>query len=583
MVQLQNGCACCSLSDELITSVAQLVQLSDLRQSNNDDDNNDNNNNAAFDHIVVELSGVADPKQVRAKFQENVLMQMPLMERVRLDTLVTLVDASEFQQRFRSKSQVSQQETPELFFEDGRVPSTTTTENEEEVVVEEEEWMKDLPPKLYQAVVESMNRAKELQQELQQHEQNGVADLLVSQTETADLIILNKCDLCPPQTIQQLQEICTALNPRAKLLQTSYGKIDDISSVLAIAKGTGVAVAGAVDDHRDYVTAATTTTSTTTTTQSDSHSHSHDHSPSSDVACQDPDCTDVSHSHSHSHDHKASSTTSTTSSSSNHSHSHDHDVASDASCTDPDCTDTSHSHSHDHAFSPDDACTDPDCTDTSHSHSHDHATMAPNHAGIGTFVYRARRPFHPRRLVSFLKALPVVRGIPEMSEDNNNDNDDGNEKTDETDSSLEVSPEAAAVLKECLRSKGFCWSADSHISAMYWSHAGSSFEYTCLGQWWATLPRNKWPPDVHKYVLQDFDDPEHDEPNNVLGVGDRRQEIVFIGPGYDSPQTKEAITTTLDQCLLNDDEYQEYQSLQSDEDQLQAKWATVMESKYLNY
>jgi G3E family GTPase len=81
MVELQNGCACCSLSEELLTSVSELVTLSDLR-----------GDNERFHHIVIELSGVADPKSVRAKFQEAALYDMPLMERVQLDTMVTLVD-----------------------------------------------------------------------------------------------------------------------------------------------------------------------------------------------------------------------------------------------------------------------------------------------------------------------------------------------------------------------------------------------------------------------------------------------------------------------------------------------------------
>jgi G3E family GTPase len=81
MVELQNGCACCSLSEELLTSVSELVTLSDMR-----------GDSEGFQHIVIELSGVADPKAVRAKFQEAVLYDMPMMERVRLDTMVTLID-----------------------------------------------------------------------------------------------------------------------------------------------------------------------------------------------------------------------------------------------------------------------------------------------------------------------------------------------------------------------------------------------------------------------------------------------------------------------------------------------------------
>lgn len=47
-VELQNGCACCSLADELLTSVEQLTD----------------GGKRDLDHIVIELSGVADPEAV---------------------------------------------------------------------------------------------------------------------------------------------------------------------------------------------------------------------------------------------------------------------------------------------------------------------------------------------------------------------------------------------------------------------------------------------------------------------------------------------------------------------------------------
>lgn len=54
VVELQNGCACCSLADELFTSVMRLT----------------NGGNRELDAIVVELSGVADPVAVRDNWDE---------------------------------------------------------------------------------------------------------------------------------------------------------------------------------------------------------------------------------------------------------------------------------------------------------------------------------------------------------------------------------------------------------------------------------------------------------------------------------------------------------------------------------
>ena len=442
---------------------------------------------------------------------------------------------------------------PELYYTDGVAPVKDDDDDDEP---ELEDWMKDLPPQLLQAIMGG--------QEEEDNVQDGVADLLVSQTETADLVVMNKCDLVEDTEVEQLSEIVQALNPRAKILKTAFGKLP-VSQVLAVAEGKGVVQAGAVDDHRDAVEAVTASivVEEETVESSSSHSHSHDHS------CDDPDCTDSSHSHSHSHDHSCDDPDCTDPSHS-HSHSHDH------SCDDPDCTDSSHSHSHSH----DHSCDDPNCTDPSHSHSHshDHNEGTETHAGIGSFVYRARRPFHPGRLVSFLQYLPVVRGIPEQNQD------------PAKDKVLNVSSETQEILSKCLRSKGFAWCADSHTSAMYWSHAGSSFELSCLGQWWATLPRDQWPEGVTEYVVKDFDFEDHDDTTNPIGVGDRRQEIVFIGKTYAVQANQKKIVDTLNQCLLRDEEYEEYQQAinelgdpQTTEEALNQRFENSLDSKYVTY
>lgn len=112
MVELANGCACCNLAGELLASVGELITLSDLREQaalfddGNEDEDDDAGtlaaNKGGFDHIVVELSGVADPRAIRANFQEAQMYGMPLMNRVQLDTMVTLVDCTSFLQNLRS-------------------------------------------------------------------------------------------------------------------------------------------------------------------------------------------------------------------------------------------------------------------------------------------------------------------------------------------------------------------------------------------------------------------------------------------------------------------------------------------------
>lgn len=120
--------------------------------------------------------------------------------------------------------------------------------------------------------------------------------------------------------------------------------------------------------------------------------------------------------------------------------------------------------------------------------------------GLGCFVYRARRPFHPGRLWDALQEpMPGV-----------------------------------------IRVKGFFWLASRHNHAGIWSQAGHVFRDDLAGRWWASLPRDEWPEEpVAREEIRRL----HEEP-----YGDRRQELVFIGAGMD----RDAIEQRLDQCLLDD-------------------------------
>eukprot|EP00980_Cylindrotheca_fusiformis_P000609 scaffold154_cov129-Cylindrotheca_fusiformis.AAC.26 len=79
VVELQNGCACCSLADELLTSISTL--LGDKRQ---------------FDALVVELSGVADPIAIKSNWNNAKLQGHPVTSKADISQIVTLVDASTF-------------------------------------------------------------------------------------------------------------------------------------------------------------------------------------------------------------------------------------------------------------------------------------------------------------------------------------------------------------------------------------------------------------------------------------------------------------------------------------------------------
>ncbi|KAH9817707.1 CobW/HypB/UreG, nucleotide-binding domain-containing protein [Melampsora americana] len=193
--------------------------------------------------------------------------------------------------------------------------------------------------------------------------------------------------------------------------------------------------------------------------------------------------------------------------------------------------------------------------------------------GIGSFVYRARRPFSPLRLWKMIREVFVV--IQDEYVDDGEDEDDtedevsGSEegKDDVTDSHDEKQPQlnpkarltskkASPTFSTLLRSKGFIWLATRPLMFGEWSQAGVMLTIGGGGRWHCEIEKEDWPtePEVVKAILDDFEEP----------WGDRRQEIVMIGTEFNEDQ-KKLIRIAFDDCLLNDIEF--------------ANWERVMNSK----
>mgnify|MGYP001984497369 FL=1 len=90
LVELKNGCACCTVSDELMTSIDNLMRHAQTRDS-------------YWDHIVIEATGVAEPREIR----DNFAVAVEKTEYV-LHTLVTVIDSSTFLKEFEKRNKVQQ-------------------------------------------------------------------------------------------------------------------------------------------------------------------------------------------------------------------------------------------------------------------------------------------------------------------------------------------------------------------------------------------------------------------------------------------------------------------------------------------
>ena len=79
LIEIRNGCICCTVRTDLVAGVKLLLERS-YRQ---------------LDRLIVETSGLADPAPVLQTF----LADTDLLTRVELESVVTLVDAANFQRQ----------------------------------------------------------------------------------------------------------------------------------------------------------------------------------------------------------------------------------------------------------------------------------------------------------------------------------------------------------------------------------------------------------------------------------------------------------------------------------------------------
>ena len=153
-IELDNGCVCCGAGAAGLAPTVQSLQ------------------GQGFDHVVVELSGVADPANV-----QGVLGTAGIAAA----RTVALVDADAFPTDFYSVDPIMARR---------------------EILAEVFENQAALP-------VDS-----------------AVVELLLSQVEAADLLLINKCDLASDDAVGDVVSTCKAVNAAAEVATTQFGFMD---------------------------------------------------------------------------------------------------------------------------------------------------------------------------------------------------------------------------------------------------------------------------------------------------------------------------------------------------------------------
>ena len=314
LVEMSNGCICCTLREDLMIEVERLAK------------------EKRFDYLLIESTGISEPIPVAQTFsfidEEN---NIDLSKFSYIDTMVTVVDAYNFFKDFGS---------PETLIERG---------------------MTDI-----------------------EGDYRTIVNLLTDQVEFANVIILNKVELVNKKELGILRTTIHKLNPKAKIIETNYSKINPkrILNTKLFDFEEAEQSAGWIEElNKDF------------------------HTPESEEY------------------------------------------------------------------------------------------------GIGSFVYRTKKPFDPSRFWDFIQ-----NKFP----------------------------------NNIIRSKGLFWLASRPDQALIWSQAGGSLKSDSAGVWWSSMS-------FEKRIMQSsfLENKEQIEKDWDRKFGDRKNEIVFIGQSMD----EKLIKSLLDNCL----------------------------------
>ena len=153
VVELGNGCVCCSSRDELGETVAELAS------------------SGKYEHILVETTGVAEPRGIAALFLQKNSFGRSLNDFAQLSALVSVVDSAQFLR----------------------------------------EWREHGAPGAKRQTLTGGIRP--------------VFELMLEQIECADVLLLNKVDLIDEAEREEIESIVRGLNAKAEIVATERSQI----------------------------------------------------------------------------------------------------------------------------------------------------------------------------------------------------------------------------------------------------------------------------------------------------------------------------------------------------------------------
>ncbi len=183
VVQLQNGCICCTLREDLLVEIKQLAQQ------------------GKFDYLVIESSGISEP--------------LPVAETFTFDIESAGIPISEDITAGLKRERTDQQDQMVALMDIAKLDTTVT-------VVDSASFFDNLA---------SIEAVIDRDPSIDQKDNRSISHLLLDQVEFADVIILNKADLMTSADMDRLEKTVSSLNPGAKLIRSVQSAVP-LSAIL---------------------------------------------------------------------------------------------------------------------------------------------------------------------------------------------------------------------------------------------------------------------------------------------------------------------------------------------------------------
>lgn len=201
LVELSNGCICCTLRADLFSSVVELVA------------------SGRVDYVCVESTGLGEPAPVAATFtfeidEDNATVMQSyglqsLSQIVRLDCIATVVDSPAVHQALTKRMQSAADLTQAVISAESAAAAAAPGAAKAE------------KQKLATAAAAALSsiRAAEAANK-------SVQSLLIEQLEFCNVLVLNKSDLLRRDQIKLVEEFVRLNNSHAQCVHAQYGRVD---------------------------------------------------------------------------------------------------------------------------------------------------------------------------------------------------------------------------------------------------------------------------------------------------------------------------------------------------------------------